>query len=580
MTSQDEDRLTEWNHTDVKFDSGKCIHDLIEAQALLTPERIAVICRDRSLTYRGLWEKAQRLTMYLRGLGVGPETILAIMMDRSLDMMVALLGVLKAGGAYLPLDPSFPAERLAFMLKDSEARVVLTQSSYGNRFAESPAIVSALDEFDFDDESADFGGTLTNDQLASSLAYLMYTSGSTGTPKGVMVEHRNVVNFFAAMDRVIGTDAGVWLAVTSISFDISVLELLWTLSRGFTIVLQAAEDGLGASGDYSIAAQIQRHRVTHFQCTPTLAKALTRSAETLSAMRLLRKVFLGGEALPPSLANQLGETIRAEIFNMYGPTETTVWSTTHKLTKAAVSVPIGKPIANTRVYVVDEQGMLASIGTAGELYIGGDAVTRGYWRRPEMTAEKFVANRFDPEWGGKLYRTGDLVRYRDDGSIEFIGRTDQQVKIRGFRIELGEIETVLGAHPAVHEAAVVARRGQADNLSLAAYVVAKPGANVNVRELKDYARQRLPEYMVPAIVNFISSMPLTPNGKTDRKALTDASFDRIRETAISGSARTELQRVIAELWQDALGSRCCRLEGQSLRPRSQLSKCCRSCREP
>ena len=270
-------------------------------------------------------------------------------------------------------------------------------------------------------------------------------------------------------------------------------------------------------------------------------------------MRLLRKLFLGGEALPLSLANQLGETIGGEIFNMYGPTETTVWSTTHKLTKASVSVPIGKPIANTRVYVVDDEGMLASIGTAGELYIGGDGVTRGYWRRPELTAERFIANRFDRELGGKLYRTGDLVRYRDDGEIDFIGRTDQQVKIRGFRIELAEIETVLGAHPAVHEAVVVARRDHSDNSCLAAYVVAKPCASVSARELKDHARQTLPEYMIPSIISLIDAMPLTPNGKTDRKALPNPNLDSVRESSISGSASTELERVIADLWRDALG---------------------------
>jgi amino acid adenylation domain-containing protein len=552
MTSHDQARLAQWNRTDVTYESDKCVHDLLEAQALASPEKTALICRENSLTYRELWQRARRLALHLRGHGVGPETVVAIMMDRSLDMMVAMLAVLKAGGAYLPLDPAFPADRVAFMLNDSDARVVLTQSSYKNRLVDSNAIVVALDEFDFDSRSP-FSAAPAGDQPAHSLAYLIYTSGSTGTPKGVMVEHRNVVNFFAAMDRVIGTEPGVWLAVTSISFDISVLELLWTLSRGFTVVLQASEDGLGATGDYSIAAQINRHRVTHFQCTPTLAKALTRSPETLSAMRRLRKLFLGGEALPLSLANQLGASIDAEIFNMYGPTETTVWSTTHKLNKAAASIPIGTPIANTRVYVVDDEGALAVIGAAGELYIGGDGVTRGYWRRPELTAEKFIANCFDSQPGGKLYRTGDLVRLRDDGEIEFIGRTDQQVKIRGFRIELGEIETTLGAHPAVNEAVVVARRDHSDNAILAAYVVARPGANVSAGALKDHARRTLPDYMIPSSISFIAAMPLTPNGKTDRKALPNPAPERALEPATSSSAGTDLERVIAELWEDALG---------------------------
>lgn len=553
MTANDRDRLIEWNRTDVAFESDKCIHDLLEAQALRTPEKTAVICRDQDLTYRALWEKVRRLATHLRGLGVKPETVVAIMMDRSLDMMVALLAVLKAGGAYLPLDPAFPAERVALMLKDSDAPVILTQRNYKNRLAESSARVVAVDQFELDGEGTDSAETAASAQQASSLAYLIYTSGSTGTPKGVMVEHRNVVNFFAAMDRVVGTEAGVWLAVTSISFDISVLELLWTLSRGFTVVLQTGRNGLAATGDYSIQAQIVRHRVTHFQCTPTLARSLIRFPETLSSMKLLEKLFLGGEALPVSLANELGETLRAEIFNMYGPTETTVWSTTHKVARSPVSVPIGRSVANTSIYVVDEHGALAPIGATGEMYIGGAGVTRGYWRRSDLTAERFVANPFEPERHDMLYRTGDMVRYRDNGEIEFIGRTDQQVKIRGFRIELGEIETVLGAHPAVNEAVVVARRDRADNPQLAAYVVLKPGLSVSQQDLKTHARKKLPDYMIPQAICFMSAMPLTPNGKTDRKALPDPNLNTVQSTENHRRPTTELEGIIVGLWKDALG---------------------------
>ncbi|MGA9724521.1 MAG: non-ribosomal peptide synthetase, partial [Candidatus Binatus sp.] len=553
VIASDRNRLAEWNRTDVEFDSGKRVHDLFDEQARRTPEKTAVICRDQTMTFADLRKRAGHLAGRLRKLGVGPETIVAISMERSLEMMVALLAVLKAGGAYLPLDPAFPPDRVAFMLKDSATRVILTKGHLKDRMAESSAIVVDLDESDFDDDATDASEILEFDSTASSLAYLMYTSGSTGTPKGVMVEHRNVVGFFVGMDRVVGTEEGVWLAVTSISFDISVLELLWTLSRGFAVVLQTGKNGLGATGDYSIAAQIARHRVTHFQCTPTLARSLIRFPETLSAMKLLRKLFLGGEALPPSLANQLGEEIGADIFNMYGPTETTVWSTTHKLAGVAGSVPIGRPIANTRIYIVDEQGKLAPIGAAGELYIGGEGVTRGYWRRPDLTAEKFVVNPFEPDRSEMLYRTGDLARYRGDGEIDFIGRTDQQVKIRGFRIELGEIETVLSAHPAVQEAVVVARRDRADNLQLAGYVVPKSGPGINQQELKTHARKKLPEYMIPSVISFLSSMPLTPNGKTDRKALPNPSFDAVMETRESDRASTELERIIAGLWQDALG---------------------------
>ena len=553
LTAADQIRLAEWNRTEVEFDAGKRVHDLFDEQALRTPEKTAVICRDQSLTYARLRERAQRLARHLHKLGVGPETVVAISMERSLDMMVALLGTLSAGAAYLPVDPAFPPERVGFMLQDSDARVILTQQSLKDRLGDSSAVVVSLDEPAFDEDANDEFETLASSAPSSSLAYLIYTSGSTGTPKGVMVEHRNVVNFFTAMDSVVGAGQGVWLAVTSISFDISVLELLWTLARGFTIVLQTSEDSLGTTGDYSIEAQIKRHRVTHFQCTPTLARALIRSPETLSAMNLLEKLFLGGEALPLSLANQLGEEIGAEIFNMYGPTETTVWSTTHKLAGPAGSVPIGRPIANTQIYILDDQQMLAPIGEIGELYIGGAGVTRGYFKRPDLTAERFVVNPFESDGHDILYRTGDLGRYRDDGELEFVGRTDQQVKIRGFRIELGEIETVLGAHPAVHEAVVVARKDNAGNQMLAAYIVAFPGRSISTQELKIYARQKLPEYMIPSVISFLGAMPLTPNGKTDRKALPDPNRDALEGTASNGRNGSELERIIAELWQDSLG---------------------------
>jgi amino acid adenylation domain-containing protein len=553
LTASDHSRFDQWNRTEVEFDCGKLIHNLFDEQALRTPEKIAIICRDRVLTYAGLREKVHRLARHLRKLGIGPETVVAIFMERSIDMVAAMLGVLEAGGAYLPLDPEFPPERVGFMLEDSDTRVILTHQRLKNRLENSQAIVVSLDETDIDHHATDSAVSASSNPAAYSLAYLMYTSGSTGTPKGVMVEHRNVLNFFAGMDGVVGIEAGVWLAVTSISFDISVLELLWTLCRGFTVVMQTSRNGLAATGEYSIQSQIARHRVTHFQCTPTLARALIRFPETLSAMRLLKKLFIGGEALPLSLANQLGEELSAEIFNMYGPTETTVWSTTYKLKKSGASIPIGKPIANTRIYILDEHGIRGPIGAAGELYIGGAGVARGYWRRPELTAEKFVVNSFEHEGRGILYRTGDLARYRDDGEIEFIGRTDQQIKIRGFRIELGEIETVLGAHPAVHEAVVVSYRDPASQQQLAAHVVLKHGLVITEQELKIHARKKLPEYMIPPSIRFLDALPLTPNGKIDRKALPAPGSNGTGESTNDGHASTELERVIAELWQDALG---------------------------
>ncbi|MBF6571304.1 MAG: non-ribosomal peptide synthetase [Candidatus Binataceae bacterium] len=544
--------LPEWNRTEVAVDSRKCVYDLFDEQVLRTPDRIAVICRDQALTYAGLHERAQRLAHRLGSLGAGPETIVVISMERSVEMMVALLGVLKAGAAYLPIDPGFPADRIAFMLHDSAARVILTQRHLAARFANSPATVMALGEAGYDEAGLDSIETRGREVPSSALAYLMYTSGSTGKPKGVMVEHRNVVNFFAGMDRVIGAQAGVWLAATSISFDISVLELLWTLTCGFTVVVQPGADCLSATGEYSVSVQLSRHRVTHFQCTPTLARILIRSPEVLVAMKGLKKLFLGGEALPLTLANQLREALPAEIFNLYGPTETTVWSTAHKLAGVTDSVPIGRPIANTRTYIIDEAGKLAAIGAAGELYIGGAGVTRGYWKRPDLTAERFVVNRFEPGRLEILYRTGDIVRRREDGEIEFIGRTDQQVKLRGFRIELGEIEAVLGIQPAVQEVAVVTRGERGNDPQLVAYVVAKPGRTVTSQELKIHAREKLPEYMVPPVIRFLGAMPRTPNGKTDRNALPNPSFDAAGAAERGGFARTELEGIITEVWREAL----------------------------
>jgi amino acid adenylation domain-containing protein len=543
--------VSELNRTEVKFDSTKCVQDLLEEQARRTPTKTAVVFRDQALTYRALQERADRLACRLRSLGVGRDTIVAIYMKRSLDVVAALWAVLKAGGAYLPLDPSFPAARVEFMLSDSKACVILTERKLQSRFEGQRSAVLPVDG----DWQRDSYAAIETDRRGArpvDLAYLIYTSGSTGTPKGVMVEHRNVVNFFAAMDTVIGYESGVWLAVTSISFDISVLELLWTLSRGFTVIVQAEEDKLAPGGDYSVAEQLTRHNVTHLQCTPTFAHMLCRSADTLAAMNALRRLLLGGEALPVALANQLSQTLAAEIHNMYGPTETTVWSTSYKLAGRANAIPIGKPVANTQTYILDERHRLVVVGEVGELYIGGDGVARGYWGRAELTAERFIPNPFSDRASDRLYKTGDLARLRADGNIEFLGRTDHQVKIRGFRVELGEIETVLGQHPSVQEVVVIPREDSTQNPMLAAYVVTKPRLIVTQKELQIFARQRLPEYMVPSVMTSLDRMPVTPNGKVDRKALPILVASSPADDIGIGT-RTELEVTLAQIWQDVLG---------------------------
>ena len=543
--------LADWNRNEVEIDESKCIHQLFDEQADRMPGAKAVVFRDQALTYEELNERSERLAVHLRyRLGVGPETVVAICMEPSLGLTVALLGILKAGGAYLPVDPAFPAERISFMLRDSQATVILTQAKLRGRFGGQTAEVVVIDS------GLEFAAVESNrlDRTACphNLAYLMFTSGSTGTPKGVMVEHRNVVNFFAGMDRVVGTEPGVWLSVTSISFDISVLELLWTLTRGFTVVVQPEEDKLIAAGRYSLPEQFKRHDVTHLQCTPTLARMLIRLPGALPAMTSLRKLLLGGEPLPASLAQLLAKELTAEIHNMYGPTETTVWSTTFRLEGGAQkAIPIGRPIANTSIYILDRTLRMVPVGASGELYIGGKGVARGYWNRPELTAERFISNPFSGDPADRLYKTGDLARYREDGVIEFLGRIDQQVKIRGFRIELGEIEGVLGQHPGVREVVVTVAESPSGHQQLIAYLVAADGWAGDVGELQRYSERKLPEYMIPAAFVRVDRFPTTPNGKVDRKAL--GGLAPATKSPEPDRSATDLENTIARVWRDALG---------------------------
>ncbi len=364
-----------------------------EGRVKRTPEAIALVFDERELTFGELDEMTDGLGHRLQGLGVGPETLVGIFMDRSPGMIVALLAILKAGGAYVPIDPGYPGERIAWVIEDSRAQVVITTAELRHRLPATTATSLVLD-----DDDARVGGRVPGpvpcSATGTSLAYVIYTSGSTGKPKGVMVEHRNVLSFFAAMDGLLGTLPGTWLAVTSISFDISVLELLWTLTRGFKVVL------LGDEGTQSIATKIIRHGVTHFQSTPTLARMLATDPRSLAALGSLKWLLLGGEALPAALLGTLRQATSCEIYNMYGPTETTIWSTAFHVPADPVggaTVPIGRPLANNRAYVLDPGLRRVADGEPGELYLGGEAVVRGYWDRPDLTGERFLP---DPFGGG------------------------------------------------------------------------------------------------------------------------------------------------------------------------------------
>jgi amino acid adenylation domain-containing protein len=537
--------LYEWNATAMAVREQACLHDLFSEQAARTPDATALIDAGHSLSYRNLDQASNQLAHHLRARDVGADTIVGLYLGRSIETVIAILGIQKAGGAYLPLDPNYPADRLALMIEDAGVGLIVSDEALRGRLPSAPSSVSV--DGDRAQIAAEPAGPPAPAAKPDNLAYVIYTSGSTGRPKGVTVEHRNVVNFCHAMDACLGTTPGVWLAVTSLSFDISVLELAWTLARGFTVVIHD-----GDSGPEQVPLLIARHGVTHLQCTPSLAMMLMLVNGSHEALARLEHLLLGGEALPTVLASELLRIMRGTIHNMYGPTETTIWSTTHALTNEPGPPPIGRPIGNTQLYLLDGQRRPLPRGMAGELYIGGRGVVRGYHGRPELTAERFVADPFGAV-GGRLYRTGDLARYRDDGVVEFLGRADHQVKIRGHRIELGEIEHHLSSMHGVREAVVVARPDPSGHASLVAYVVAEDGAVAEPLHLRDALRPLVPEYMVPSRVIVLDAMPLTPNLKVDRKALpapTDAPASRGGE---DDGPKTAIEQQIAHIWQSVLG---------------------------
>ncbi len=573
--------LYEWNNTKLIYSKDKCIHELIEAQAKKTPNAIAVFYNGKELTYAQLNYWANQLARELQKLEIGPESLVGVYMHRSPEMLVAILGILKAGGAYVPLDPNFPKERLTFMLEDAGCRVVITDDNLRNLFLPKNAKVVGLES---DDED------ITNDNLknikssvkSKNLSYVIYTSGSTGKPKGVMVQHQNVLNFFTGMDKQIQYEPpGVWLAVTSLSFDISVLELLWTLTHGFKIVLYAEEKlkisdikstiqaiacantvitiadicikKNSKTNDYSIPTLIENHKVTHMQCTPSMARMLTMDELTSKALKRLLYFMVGGESFPLPLAKHLTKMIDGLVINMYGPTETTIWSTTHLVNGVNETVPIGRPIANTEIYILDSNHQLVPIGFPGELCIGGDSVARGYYNRPELTAEKFIPNPFKANDHGRIYRTGDLARYLPDGSLEYIGRLDHQVKIRGHRIELGEIEFVLEQYAGVCKALVMVYNDIPDDKRLVAFIEANQETQLKVETIRRFLLNRLPKYMVPSSFKVVKSLPLTPNGKINRNALPAPKIEQPEVQRSFTVPRSLSEISLAKMWTDVLG---------------------------
>lgn len=541
--------LKTWNATLAPFPGEKQVHELFEAQVQATPQAVALVYDGKQMTYAELNAEANRLSHYLRRLGVMPDTRVAICLERGFNMVAAMLAVLKAGGAYVPLDPAYPQERLALMLEDSEPLVLMTQSRFDGLFNEvlaSTAIVD-LDAEALWANQPDRNLDRSESGLAPHrLAYVIYTSGSTGKPKGVMIEHRNLVNFLSSMAKVPGMDSSdVLLAVTTISFDIAGLELFLPLAVGAKIIIASRMQA--ADPDF-LQQTIGRHGVTMLQATPATWRLLL-SAGWQGSRKL--KAICGGEAMTLELSSQLSARV-GQLWNLYGPTETTIWSTGQliddKRSKLHPYESIGRPIDNTRIYILDAHLQLVPQGIVGEMYIGGAGVARGYLNRPELTAERFVVDPYAAGTGARMYRTGDLARWLPDGSIEYVGRNDFQVKIRGFRIELGDIEAKLAEHPQVRVAAVQARE-YGDDKRLVAYLVLKSGQQPGIAELREFLQQKMPAFMVPSAYVYLDALPATPNGKLDRKALPEPSY----EAAETGVApRNEIERQLAEIWQNVL----------------------------
>ncbi|WP_157729484.1 non-ribosomal peptide synthetase [Tumebacillus algifaecis] len=523
------------------------MHERFEHQVQTAPERVALVFEDQTYTYGELNARANRLARHLQRLGVGAGAPVGVCLRRSPELVTALLAVLKAGGMYVPLDPEYPGERIAYMLADCQAAVLLTSSDLQAELPPYAGTTLCVEEqIDWMTEPEQDLPAVDRQQAA----YLIYTSGSTGRPKGVVVTHHNVTHFYSGMDEQVGcapTDA--LLAVTSICFDISVLELFWTLSCGAKLVLLSEQEAKGTGGgEFSLKRQAQRHGATLLQGTPSLAKLMFSDPETVQALTGLRALLLGGEALSAKQAAEVRAGLpNVRLFNMYGPTEATVWAVSMEVVDVKGRVPIGRPLANVRTYVLDDRLQPVPIGVAGELYLGGDGIAQGYFGRADLTAERFLLDPFAS--GGRIYKTGDAVRQLADGTLEFLGRLDHQVKVRGFRIELEEIEAVLLAHPAVQEAVCTAKES-----ALVAYVVTGRDQELLQPELLSLLRLKLPAYMVPDHLLFLEALPLTPNGKTDKKALPAPSGDRSRSSAAYVPPATEMERLIVSVWQDVLGT--------------------------
>jgi amino acid adenylation domain-containing protein len=540
--------LVEWNDTQKHYPHSQCIHQLFEQQVDSTPDAIALVFQNQQLTYQELNQRANQVAHYLQKLGVKPDTLVGICMERSLEMVIGILAILKAGGAYVPLDPTYPRERLAFMLADAQVSVLLVQP---HLIAQIPPHQAQL--VSIHPESLEFAGyspeNPINEATEENLAYVIYTSGSTGKPKGAMNTHKGLCNRLLWMQDTYQLTANdKVLQKTPFSFDVSVWEFFWPLLTGASLVI--AKPGGHQDSGYLVQL-IAQAQITTLHFVPAMLQVFLEEPE-LAQCSSIKRVICSGEALSFELQQRFFAKLNAELHNLYGPTEAaidvTYWACQpHSHEKI---VPIGRPIANTKIYILDQYLQPVPVGVSGELHISGVGLGRGYWQQPELTQEKFIASPFEPR--EILYKTGDLARYLPNGNIEYLGRIDHQVKIRGFRIELGEIEVVLAQHPKVKETVVLAREDRPNHHYLVAYVVAHTEMTFAAHELRNYLQEQLPDYMIPAAFVELNKLPLSPNGKIDRQGLPVPVIQRADLQTAYEAPTSELERAIAKIWLEIL----------------------------
>jgi len=543
------DAINTLNNTQADYPRDKALHHLIADRAAQLPDEVAVVFENRTLTFKQVNEAANKLARHLLTFNIQTSDIIGLSVDRSPEMLIALLAILKTGAAYVPLDPEYPKDRVEFMMEDSAAKILLTSQKFKGHFvsvAQEVLIEDAIAKFD--SYSSEEPETIVT---GDDLAYVLFTSGSTGKPKGVQIKHHNLVNFLLSMQKKPGLKTGDnLLAVTTISFDIAGLEMFLPLLTGAKLIIT---DAITAKDGRALIDLVTDHQITVMQATPYTWRVMLEAGwETKFPLRIL----CGGEALPKDLINKLLARC-SELWNMYGPTETTVWSTVKQITSDE-DISIGKPVDNTQVYILDEKLNNFTEGTIGEIYIGGDGVAKGYLNRPELTNERFVNDIFSGIPGSKMYRTGDLGKIREDGEIVCLGRIDHQVKVRGYRIELEEIEQNLLKQDNVKQAVVIAREDTPGNPRLVGYVIIHDQKSDNDLRAQFDTWQRgllevLPEYMVPDDFVIMETIPITPNGKIDRKALPKPNYSNIQRTGEIVAPRTSNEKLVADVWKELMG---------------------------